>query len=199
MANRAFPGGALETTASKSGNSGHVVVPKAWIGEEVVVIRKADLAAAIVDVRSDGKRPPGLIRDRNTRLAYLEDDSGESMVFEYNVRTDKCYVYDSEANWQKYQLYKIGGDEITVIAMNGKRTLPMSTELKVWLMSCINIATEDGVSHLPHAMLDFDNDEAELLIEETRESPELLAKFVNWTKLGRPMPKGQPTLRSGKT
>jgi putative transposon-encoded protein len=40
----------IESTVTPSGNSGHVVVPKAWIGKEAIVILKEK------EKRSKGKK-----------------------------------------------------------------------------------------------------------------------------------------------
>jgi putative transposon-encoded protein len=40
----------IESTVTPSGNSGHVVVPKAWIGKEAIVVLKEE------ENRSKGKR-----------------------------------------------------------------------------------------------------------------------------------------------
>ena len=42
----------VESVVTPSGNSGHVVVPKAWIGKEAIVTLKK------IDRRSKGKKRP---------------------------------------------------------------------------------------------------------------------------------------------
>jgi putative transposon-encoded protein len=42
----------IESVVTPSGNSGHVVVPKAWIGKEAIVTLKK------IDRRSKGKKRP---------------------------------------------------------------------------------------------------------------------------------------------
>ncbi len=67
----------IESTVTKSGNSGHIIVPKDWIGQEVVVKIKEDRKERVGD---QNKRAASVLMSSKEAYSDLTKTTGKGLT-----------------------------------------------------------------------------------------------------------------------
>src|SRR6185436_6617413 len=120
----------VQATAAKIGNGAHVLVPKDWLGKEVLCIPKDQLVALIANLHGGPARSPPARLVAGGSLAYTRTPEGWQVVGLASRETKAATVWSAEHGWRPLQAKRLRGE---LVLEDGDALLPLPPAQAAWL------------------------------------------------------------------
>jgi putative transposon-encoded protein len=125
----------IRTTASKVGNGAHVLVPKDWLGKEILCVPADQLVALVANLHGNQGRAPPAQSTADGSLAYTRSPDGWQVLVMADRRTKTLRVWSAEHAWKAYQAKTLASQ--MVLEHQGE-VLPVSSAQRGWLQAVLD-------------------------------------------------------------
>jgi hypothetical protein len=120
----------IRATAAKVGNGAHVIVPKDWLGKEVVVLPAERLVAFVENLHGRAGKPPPARRHADGSLAAARTADGWQVLAHASRETRRVQVWLAEHGWREHELKRL--DRRLVLDAGGE-PLALPDGLAPWI------------------------------------------------------------------
>jgi hypothetical protein len=124
----------IRATAAKVGNGAHVILPKDWLGRDVVCVPADRLVAFIANLHGRAGTPPPARFVTDGSLAYTRTKDGWQVLASANREAKAAQVWLAEQGWRAYSVQRLEG---RLVLESGGDHLAVPAELEPWVAAVL--------------------------------------------------------------